>query len=51
MRNSLHISESEKLHKAVYKEAKDIADDVTLSNDEDGVADWIEKNILQSQGT
>lgn len=27
-------------------EAKDVADYVTLSNDEDGVADWIEKNIL-----
>lgn len=32
------------------KEVKEIADDVTLSNDEDGVADWIEKNILQRKG-
>ena len=30
------------------KEVKEIADDVTLSNDEDGVADWIEKNILKT---
>lgn len=28
-------------------EAKAVADYVTLSNDEDGVADWIEKNILK----
>ena len=28
------------------KEVLDIADEVTLSNDEDGVADWIAKNIL-----
>ena len=28
------------------KEVKDVADCVTLSNDEDGVAVWIEKNIL-----
>ena len=27
------------------KEVLDIADDVTLSNDEDGVASWIERNI------
>ena len=27
-------------------EVKTAADCVTLSNDEDGVADWIEKNIL-----
>lgn len=25
---------------------KDIADSVTLSNDEDGVAEWLEKNII-----
>ena len=28
------------------KEVIDIADEVTLSNDEDGVAKWIEKNVL-----
>lgn len=27
-------------------EVKAVADCVTLSNDEDGVTDWIEKNIL-----
>lgn len=27
-------------------DVKAVADSVTLSNDEDGVADWIEKNIL-----
>lgn len=27
-------------------DVKAVADCVTLSNDEDGVADWIEKNIL-----
>lgn len=30
-------------------DVKDVADCVTLSNDEDGVADWIEKNILTDQ--
>ena len=28
------------------KEVIDIADEATLSNDEDGVAKWIEKNVL-----
>ncbi|MDE6673634.1 MAG: HAD hydrolase family protein [Acetatifactor sp.] len=27
-------------------DVKAVADCVTLSNDEDGVADWLEKNIL-----
>lgn len=31
-------------------EVKNAADCVTLSNDEDGVADWIEKNILMNYG-
>ena len=30
----------------IQKEFKTVADCVTLSNDEDGVADWIEKNIF-----
>lgn len=29
-------------------EVKDIADSVTLSNDEDGVAEWLAKNVLMS---
>jgi len=29
------------------QEVKEVADEVTLSNDEDGVAVWIEKHILQ----
>lgn len=29
-------------------DVKDIADSVTLSNDEDGVAEWLEKNVLMS---
>lgn len=29
------------------QEVKDVADEVTFSNDEDGVADWIERHILQ----
>ena len=32
------------------KDVKEIADCVTLSNDEDGVADWIEKNVLADCG-
>lgn len=28
------------------QEVKEVADEVTLSNDEDGVAAWIERNIL-----
>lgn len=32
-------------------EVKAVADYVTLSNDEDGVADWIEKIYLQSKQT
>lgn len=27
-------------------DVKAVADDITLSNDADGVADWIDKNIL-----
>lgn len=33
------------------QEVKDVADEVTLSNDEDGVAAWIKENILQSEST
>ena len=30
-------------------EVKEYADCITLSNDEDGVADWIEKNVLNQR--
>lgn len=29
-------------------DVKEIADGVTLSNDEDGVAEWLAKNVLMS---
>lgn len=32
-------------HNAI-SDVKDIADSVTLSNDEDGVAEWLAKNVL-----
>ena len=32
------------------KDVKEAADCITLSNDEDGVADWIEKNVLADCG-
>lgn len=46
-REMLQISGTGVAVSNAIQEVKDIADDVTLSNDEDGVADWIEKHILQ----
>lgn len=48
-REMLQISGTGVAVSNAVQEVKDIADDVTLSNDEDGVAVWIEKNILQRQ--
>ena len=31
-------------------DVKDIADSVTLSNDEDGAAEWLAKNVLRNMG-
>ena len=59
--NSKHIAESERLYKAVYNdysrnlevganaipEVLAVADEITASNDEDGVAEWMRRNCLK----
>ena len=32
----------------VISDVKDIADSVTLSNDKDGVVEWLDKNVLMN---